>query len=167
MITPFIIHDPDGRFVSAVTPAGECNRDLSTTRLADRANPQSTHVVVESLYAHCPRKPKKPTSMNDRPSMRLNEAGWPRNNAERILFGLASDKGAEGTSSPLPKNTVENKYRYPILRQVGLFGLSIVGQLIQELIRERFPGVTQTEGHSEQSCRAGRADPLTCYTRLP
>jgi hypothetical protein len=45
----------------------EWNQYLST--LGSPTGPQFIHMVIEPLYAHCPRKPKEPNSMKDCPSM--------------------------------------------------------------------------------------------------
>jgi hypothetical protein len=70
-------------------------------------------MLVEALYAHCPRDDlKPPNSIKHRPSARLNYAIWRSINSEGILFGLARDKSAVGAS---PDYAVENQNRYSVL----------------------------------------------------
>ena len=82
--------------------------DFSTTRLADRANPQLVQTVVEALYAHCPRNLKESISVKGRPSIRLNYAIWRDVYPEWILFGLARKESAVHASS-FPNDAVKNK----------------------------------------------------------
>jgi hypothetical protein len=69
-------------------------------------------MVVEALYAHCPRNVKVPNSTKHRPSTRLDYAIWRSIHSEGILFGLARDKSAVGA---FPDNAVENENRYSVL----------------------------------------------------
>jgi hypothetical protein len=50
----------------------ECNRDVSTARRANGANPQAVQMVVKAVHAHCPRNLKESISIKGCPSMRLN-----------------------------------------------------------------------------------------------
>jgi hypothetical protein len=69
-------------------------------------------MVVEALYAHCPRNLKVPNSTKHRPSTRLDYATWRGIYSEGILFGLARDKSAVRA---FPDNAVENENRYSVL----------------------------------------------------
>jgi hypothetical protein len=88
----------------------ECNGDLSPTRPTDRANPQLVQMVVEALYAHCPRNLKESISIKGSPSIRLNYSIWCDVYPEGILFGLARTKSAVHASS-FANDAVENKNR--------------------------------------------------------
>ena len=68
-------------------------------------------MIVEALYAHCPRNLKVPNATKHRPSTRLNHAIWRSIHSEGILFDLARDKGAVRA---LPDNAVENENRYSV-----------------------------------------------------
>ncbi len=83
---------------------------FSITRPTDRANPQLVQMVVEALYAHCPRNLKESVSIKGRPSMRLNYAIWRNIYSEGILFGLARKKSAVHAPS-FPNDAVENENR--------------------------------------------------------
>ena len=76
----------------------------------DGANPQLVQMVVEVLYAHCPRNLKESISIKGRPSMRLNYAIWCDVYSEGILFGLAGEKSAVHASS-FSNDAVENENR--------------------------------------------------------
>ena len=66
-------------------------------------------MVVEALYAHCPRKNLKGrNSIKGCPSTRLYYAICPVICSEDIFFGLARDKSAVRASS-FPENAVENE----------------------------------------------------------
>ena len=70
-------------------------------------------MVVEALYAHCPRDDlQPPNSIKHRPSTRLHYAIWRRIHSERILFGLTCDKSAVRAT---PDYAVENENRYSVL----------------------------------------------------
>ena len=70
---------------------------------------QLLHIVIDALYTHCPRKPKEPNPMKHCPSMRLDDAIWPLDYSEWILFALARDDGAGGAASSFSEDAVENK----------------------------------------------------------
>jgi hypothetical protein len=38
-------------------------------QLSSQTDVQLVHMLIETLYTHCPRKPQKPNSMDERPSM--------------------------------------------------------------------------------------------------
>jgi hypothetical protein len=67
-------------------------------------------MVVEALYAHCPRNLEESISIKGRPSMRLNYAIWRDVYSKGILFGLARKKSAVHASS-FPNDAVENENR--------------------------------------------------------
>jgi len=67
-------------------------------------------MVVEAVYAHCPRNLKESISIKGCPSMRLNYAIWRYVYSERILFGLAREKSAVHAFS-FPNDAVENENR--------------------------------------------------------
>lgn len=70
-------------------------------------------MVVEALYAHCPRDNRRPpNSKKHRPSTRPKYAVWRSIHSEWILFGLARHKGAIGAS---PDCAVENENRCSVL----------------------------------------------------
>jgi hypothetical protein len=69
-------------------------------------------MVIEALYAHCPRNLKVPNSRKHSPSTRLDYATWRGIYSEGILFGLAREKSAVRA---FPDNAVENENRYSVL----------------------------------------------------
>jgi hypothetical protein len=102
------------RLILAFLKVGECYRDFSTARFADRANPQHVQTVFEALHAHCPRNLKESNWKKGRPSMRLNCAIWSDVYSEGTLFGLARNKRAVPASS-FANDAVENENRTPAL----------------------------------------------------
>jgi hypothetical protein len=103
-------HFTSVRFPFALFLNDECYGDVSTARRADRANPQLVQMVVEAVYAHCPRNLKESISIKGCPSVRLNYAIWRDVYSERILFGLAREKSAVHASS-FANDAVENENR--------------------------------------------------------
>ena len=87
-------------------------RAVVAWRHSDRANPQLIHLVVEALYAHCPRNLKVPNSTKHRPSTRLDYATRRGIYSEGILSDLARENSA---ARAFPDNAVENENRYSVL----------------------------------------------------
>lgn len=116
---------------------------LQTTSLSDRAKPQLIQMVVEALYAHCPRDDRRPpNSKKHRPSTRLKCAVWRSVHSEWALFGLARHKGAIGAS---PDCAVENENRRSVLLSLDhIPSLSDFGYLVTS-VRKRNGGLDLAE----------------------
>jgi len=81
-----------------------------------RANPQLIQMVLDALYAHCPRCPRnlkeRRNSIKDCPSTRLNYVIWRGIYSEGTLFVLAREKSAVHAAFSYLDKAVEDKNRY-------------------------------------------------------
>ena len=123
----------------------------------DRANPQLIHLVVQALYADCPRNLKVPNPTKHRPSTRLDNATRRGIASERILLGLAGDNSAVRAC---PDNAVENQDRHSVLLSLdyipGLPNCAYRVAISGERNRKREPGLG--ENPEPPKARSARTD---------
>lgn len=134
----------------------ERNRDVTKTRRSDRAKPQLIQMIVEALYANCPRDERRPlNSKKHHPCTRLKYAIWRSVHPEWILFGVARHKGAIGAS---PDCAVENENRCSVLLSLNYIpSLSDFGYLVTS-VGKRNRGLNLAEIVEAPKTRDTRTD---------